>query len=247
MAHACGRTALLELESSYAGCEKCQLLVKSREQVVFGSGSSRANILIVGEAPGAAEDYEGVPHVGDAGKLLMDVLARAWPAADDPNLSEISNIREDSTYFELLRQYLDAHVFWTNAVLCKTADGRPPSAVEVKNCSDRLHRTIYAVDPALIVATGKTAASALVGKAVAISEKRGTIFDIAVPSPVTGALVRYPMLAILCPGYLLKEGDQRLVKKKQGKTYDTIQDMKYALGLLHRLFNDYYDRSFLEP
>ena len=228
MQHACGREALLELESTYAGCEKCPLLVKSRAQVVFGGGSSKAHILVVGEAPGAAEDYEGAPHIGDAGKLLMDVLARAWPVPDDPDFAEISGIGEDSTYFERMRDYLDAHVFWTNATLCKTADGRPPSAAEVKNCADRLHRTIYAVDPSLIIAAGKTAASALVGKSVSISDRRGTIFDIGIPSPVTGVTVRYPMLAILCP-------------------YDTIQDMQYALGLLNRLFNDYYDRSFLEP
>jgi uracil-DNA glycosylase family 4 len=247
MGHVCGREALLELEEAYGECTRCPLLVKSRKQVVFGGGSSRASILVVGEVPGEEEDAEGVTHVGDSGKLLMDVFARAWPVQDDPDFSEAVSIGEDAVYFEKLRNYLDEHVFWTNAVLCRTEDKRTPSAFEVKNCSDRLRRTIYAVDPALIIATGKTPASILVGKSVAISDKHGVIFDISIPSPVTGNPVRYPMLAIMCPSQLLREGDQKLVKKKQGKTYETIEDLRYALRLLNRLFNDYYQHSFLEP
>jgi uracil-DNA glycosylase len=242
----CGRSALLELEEQYADCSRCPQLVKSRKQVVFGGGSSKANILIVGKAPGVEEDEEGVPFHGDAGKLLMDILARAWPVPDDHDFAEAVSIGEDAQFFQRVRDYLDEHVFWTNTVLCHPEDDREPSAFEVKNCADRLRRTIYAIDPALIIASGKAAASVLVGKSVGITDKHGVIFDVSIPSPVTGNPVRYPMLAILCSSYLLRQGDQKLVKKKQGNTYETIEDLRYGLRLLNRLFNDYYDRSFLE-
>jgi DNA polymerase len=239
-----GRQALIELSESYADCEKCPLLKRSRTQVVFGGGSSKAPIVIVGGAPHSAEDAEGAAFVGDAGQLFMDVIAKAWPACSE--MAEISKIGEDRSYFSELRDYLDQYIFWTNTAMCMPDENRPPSAVEVKNCLDRLHRSIYAVDPLLIVATGKTAASALVGKAVAITDKRGRIFDIEIPSPVTGNPVRYPMLAILDPAFLLKEGDQKLVKRKQGKTYQTIKDLEFGFALVDQLHRDSYGRPFLE-
>ena len=240
----CGKHALIELSEEYDGCEKCPLLVKSRTQVVFGGGSSTAPIVIVGEAPGAEEDEEGAVFIGDCGQLFMDVIAKAWPPC--PEMAEISKIGEDKTYFHRLRDYLDEYIFWTNTGLCRPEDNRTPTATEVKNCLDRLHRSIYAVDPVLIIAAGKVAASALVGKSVAITEKRGRIFDIAIPSPVTGNPVRYPMLAILHPSYLLRQGDQKLVKKKQGVTYQTIKDLEYGFGLVDQLYRDAYGRPFLE-
>lgn len=240
-----GRRALVELSEQYQDCDRCSLLCKSRRQVVFGSGSSSAPIVVVGEAPGDTEDKEGVPFVGDSGKLLMDLLAKAWP--DDDTLSEIRKISEDVTYFAELREYLDEYIFWTNTVLCHPADNRTPSTAETKACLGRLHRTIYAVDPTLVIGVGKVPVSLLVGKSLAITDKKvhGTIYDVAVPSPISGQPVRYPMLAILHPSFLLREGDQNLVKLKRGYTYETLIDLRRGLELLEGLHIDAYGRSFL--
>lgn len=239
-----GRRALVELFEEYEDCDRCPVLCSSRRQIVFGSGSSSAPIVVVGEAPGNKEDEDGVTFVGDGGQLLMDMFAKAWP--DDDVMVDLRRIDEDSTYFEKLREYLDKFVFWTNAALCHPPDNRDPTSQELKNCRSRLARAIYAVDPLLIIAAGKVPASVLLGKAVQITEKHGTIFDITIASPVTGDPVRYPMLATLHPAFLLREGDQKLVKRKKGKTYETIQDLRHGLALLEQLHVESYGRSFLE-
>lgn len=241
----CGHRAVVDLAEEYKHCERCPTLCDGRKHVVFGAGSTSAPILVVGSAPGPGEDDAGVPFIEDAGQLLADLFAKAWPQADE--MVDIRNIQEDIPYFEALREYLDRFVFWTNTLLCTLPDGRTePLKAEIKACADRLHRVIYAVDPVLIVACGKHAASLLVGKSVQITEKHGTIFDITVPSPVTKTPVRYAMVAILDPAFLLRQGDQKLVKKKQGYTYKTIGDLRNAFGLLEQLHMEAYGTSFLE-
>jgi len=234
----------VELGEEYADCDRCTNLCASRKRVVFGSGSSSAPIMVVGEAPGNTEDEEGVTFVGEGGQLLMSMLATAWPK--DDRMAEIKRIQEDGPYFEELREYLDGYVFWTNSAICRPPDNRNPTSVELKNCRERLERTIYAVDPLLIVAAGKIAAGALLGKAVQIMDKHGTLFDVSVKSPITGQAVRYTMLAILHPAFLLRQGDQALVRRKKGPTYETIEDLRNGLGLLERLHRESYGRWFLE-
>jgi uracil-DNA glycosylase family 4 len=224
-----GMQALQELDEEYRYCKKCSLC-ENRTQVVFGSGASKAKLMIVGEAPGVEEDAEGMPFVGKSGRLLMNMLELAWP-----NTQEIARIRQISdteSYYAELREYLDDHIFWVNAVSCLTPEARTPTPKELEACRDRLERTIYAVDPLLILACGKTAATAVLQKSVQIVQKRGSVYDIHVKSPATGKEVRYTAMAILHPSYLLRKGDQTLVEMKKGDTYATLQDLKYALHLL---------------
>lgn len=239
-----GLDELVRLSEEYEHCKNCDLLCKSRSSVVFGSGSVRSDLLIVGEAPGQEEDEYGVPFVGRSGRLLMDLLRLKWPQTD--RMVEIMEIPEyrDEQFFDELRDYLDDHIFWTNVVLCRPDDNRTPSAKEIKACRDRLQKTIYAVDPMLIIAAGKPAATALVGKTVGILNKRGTIFDIEIPSPVTGKPVRYPCMAILHPSYLLRKGDQAQLTEETGDTYETSEDIGYALDLLTQQYDDMFGTEF---
>jgi DNA polymerase len=240
-----GLDEIIRLSEEYRHCKKCQLLCKSRTEVVFGSGSVRADLLVIGEAPGAEEDEEGIPFIGRSGRLLMDMFRIKWPETE--RMAEIRNTpdeEDDAKYFSNLRDYLDDHIFWTNVVLCRPENNRTPTAREIKECRDRLYRTIYAVDPMLILAAGKPAATALVGKTVGILDKRGTIFDIEIPSPVTGNPVRYPCMAILHPSYLLRKGDQSRVEDEEGDTYETLEDIGYALSLLTQQYMDIFGTSF---
>jgi len=236
-----GRDALVELSSQYEGCKRCGLH-EHRTQVVFGSGSASACVIIIGEAPGEDEDEEGETFIGPSGRLLMDMIANAWPRTDQ--LEEIRAIEEDDEYFGALRDYLDNYVFWTNVVPCRPLDNRTPGTKEINACKDRLYRTIYAIDPDLVIAAGKPAASALVGKVIPILAKHGKLFDISIPSPETGNPIRYPMLALLHPAYLLRKGDQALVSRKEGNTYDTIEDLKYGFYLLQSALERVLDTSF---
>ena len=244
-----GFKALEELIETYEHCNQCPALCGSRQGVVHASGSASAPILVVGEAPGSEEDAQGVPFVGKAGQLFLELFRAAWPENEELDRIEEEwndSNSDNSVYWEKLRDYLDNHILWTNVVQCHPEDNRTPIPSEIKACRDRLVRTIYAVDPRLIIATGKTAASALMGKVVQITKDRGTIYDISIPSPATGEMVRYPMLAILHPAYLLRKGDQGLVSKERGETYTTIQDLKWALELLNQQYQLEYGTSFPE-
>lgn len=227
--HMHGKQAVVDLYDEYIECQKCPMLCSSRTQVVFGSGSVTADIMIIGEAPGPEEDEEGVPFSGKSGRLLFQLLDRVWEPSE--RLAEIRQIEDNQEYFRQLRGFLEDRIFFTNVVLCMPGDNRSPSTQEIKNCKDRLAKTIYAVDPKLIIAAGKTAASVVLGKKISIINRRGELFDISIPSPVTNLPIRYPMMALLHPSYLLRKGDQSLVPKKKGDTYQTLVDLRYALSL----------------
>lgn len=225
-----GLDALHELADAYAACDRCPALCEERNQVVFGSGAYDARVMVIAEAPGEDEDREGAPFVGESGQLLMDLFAHAWPETKE--LEDIRALDEDQEYFPELREFLDDYIFWTNVVLCRPPENRDPAPAEKKACRDRLERTIYAIDPLLIVGVGKVASAALLRSAVQITQKRGRIYDISIPSPITGELVRYPMLAILHPAFLLRKGDQDLMSRKKGNSYKTKEDLRWALDLL---------------
>ena len=236
-----GIEALQTLDEEYRYCKKCSLC-ENRTQVVFGSGSSKARLMIVGEAPGVEEDEEGIPFVGKSGRLLMNMLEMAWPDTED--IRRIRTIQDTESYYLELREYLDDHIFWVNAVSCLTPENRTPTPKELEACRDRLERTIYAVDPLLILACGKTAATAVIQKAIQIVQKRGSVYDIYVRSPITGSNIRYTAMAILHPSYLLRKGDQTLVDIGKGDTYATLEDLKYALRLLDTHSRLVTDTSF---
>lgn len=225
-----GMKAVRDLYDEYLDCSKCSLLCASRSRVVFGSGSVNADILIVGEAPGTEENSSGIPFTGGSGRLLLQLLDMASPATEA--LEKIRGLEDNEEYFTQIRDYFEEKVFFTNVVLCMPDDGRTPSTEEIKNCKSRLERTIYAVDPKVIIAAGKTAASVVLGKKVSVQSRRGEILDISISSPATGRKVRYPMLVLLHPSFLLRKGDMPLVTKKKGDTYKTLQDLKYIMSLI---------------
>lgn len=249
-----GLPALDDLAATYENCDKCPSLCASRSQVVLGSGSARADIMIIGEAPGEEEDATGAPFMGRAGRLLMNLLVysdehiQVWPQDDD--LEDILKDERltakgnDDRFFEALRDYLDNYIFWCNIICCHPLKNRDPSTLEIRACRDRLERTIYAVDPMLIIGVGKLASTQILGKNVSIKEKRGNIFDIEVPSPVTGDPIRYPMMALLDPAFLLREGSLSLVSKQKGTTWDTLQDLKWAIGLVRKNYEDLFGTEF---
>lgn len=245
-----GLPALEALSAQYATCRRCPALCDSRTNVVFGMGSATAPLLIVGTGPGATEDMEGVPFIGPAARLLLELLATAWPA--DPELTEILNQvpRRGPASDPILghegelHDYLSRYICWTNVTLCYPPEGRAPSHNEIKACKDRLHRVIYAVDPVLILALGKTPSSLLAGCVVDVARKRGSILDVSIPIPEDPSRsLRYAMMVVYDPGYLRQVGDVSLVPKKQGRTWETLEDLKYALSLLQEHRDVYTGRS----
>jgi uracil-DNA glycosylase family 4 len=138
-----------ELKQTVAGCTACALH-RTRTQTVFGVGDERADWLLVGEAPGAEEDRLGEPFVGQAGKLLDNMLAA----------------------LELAR---GKNVYIANVLKCRPPGNRNPEPEEVARCSPYLVRQIELLRPKLIVAMGRFAAQTLLSSDASIASLRGRV------------------------------------------------------------------------
>lgn len=206
---------LAVLQGLWSSCQSC-LLHQERRSVVFGYGNPDAQILVVGEAPGMNEDREGVPFVGQAGVLLDQLLASV---SVDPTLIEFAE-QEKFPPVEV-RDILLHYIYYTNVVACRPPENRDPATTEQEVCRTRLHEIIYQVDPVIIIALGRIAAEALLGKKCPVTSNRGMIRDIEVPGR-TGPVI-YPMMVALHPAYLLRVNDfGQGTEGMSGKTYEDI-------------------------
>jgi uracil-DNA glycosylase family 4 len=139
-------TALREYAEQTAICTRCAL-AKGRTQVVFGSGSADADLMFVGEAPGFHEDQQGVPFVGQAGKLL------------DRLLEGIGLARAD--------------VFVANVLKCRPPGNRDPLPDEIEACEPHLFRQIELIEPKLVATLGNFATKLLSGRPAGITRVHG--------------------------------------------------------------------------
>ncbi|MEO7993317.1 MAG: uracil-DNA glycosylase [bacterium] len=152
----------VELESLHQAmraCTRCPELVRSRSQVVPGSGNLRAKIVFVGEGPGEKEDQQGVPFVGPAGQLLDKLLA------------EIGLSRQD--------------VFITNVIKCRPAGNRDPLPAEIAECREHLFAQLLLINPAVVCTLGRFAMATLVKEDLSITRVHGNQYKmpgfIAIP------------------------------------------------------------------
>jgi len=163
------------LRAAVKDCQVCKLC-STRTQTVFGVGHASAQLMIVGEGPGADEDARGEPFVGRAGKLL------------DEMLKAIGRSRADTES--------GGSVFIANVVKCRPPGNRDPEADEVEACRPYLDRQIELVRPKLIVALGRVAAQRLLGSNEPLSRLRGPIHSYG-PTQT-------PLFITYHPAYLLR-------------------------------------------
>lgn len=128
-------------------CPKCKLLAGTRKQVVFGTGNPDADVVVVGEAPGADEDEQGKPFVGRAGKLLTDIL-------------KAINFSRDEIYI-------------CNILKCRPPENRNPMPYEIVNCEPYLFKQLEIIKPKLILAVGTFAAQTLLKSKDPLGKLRG--------------------------------------------------------------------------
>lgn len=142
---------LSKVATQVAACTRCQELAETRTQTVFGVGNPEAEILYIGEAPGADEDKQGEPFVGRAGKLL-------------DKITEASKLTREEIYI-------------CNILRCRPPGNRNPTPDEAGHCREYLDAQIELVDPKYIVCWGSVAAHNLLDTKVAIGKMRGKFFD----------------------------------------------------------------------
>lgn len=236
--------ALSWLKNAWSDCRACNLC-QERTNVVFGYGNPNAQVMIIGEAPGEQEDLSGYPFVGAAGQLLDQYLAQVSIREEIVEVvNQITSTRRMAEKIEAisqLRDHLLDDYYFTNVVMCRPPDNRDPTPKEVEKCKSRLYAQIYAVDPVLIISAGKIATEALIGKKVSITQMRGDMFDIEVPG-VSGP-IRYPVLAVLHPSFLLRKND---FKQKGGDGVKTYNDFVRAMNIIDAFNLRHYDREIPE-
>lgn len=165
-----------ELTALVKNCTACKLRA-SCTQTVFGMGDEQADWLFVGEWPGADEDVQGEPFVGQSGQLLDNMLAA----------------------IKLKRGH---NVYITNIVKCSPPGNRTPEANEIAQCAPYLERQIQLIQPKLIVAMGETAAL-LLGHDATLSDLRGKLHDYR-GSSSSGLVQGIPLIITYHPAYLLQ-------------------------------------------
>ena len=143
--------ALAAIREELGDCTRCKLHTQGRKQIVFGVGNPSADIMFVGEAPGADEDVQGIPFVGKAGQLLTKMI-------------EAMGLRRDEVYI-------------ANVLKCRPPNNRDPQPDEVESCEPFLFKQIASVQPKVIIALGKFASQALLKTMDPISRMRGRVYE----------------------------------------------------------------------
>ncbi|MBS1849942.1 MAG: uracil-DNA glycosylase [Acidobacteria bacterium] len=143
--------ALRIIREDIGDCTRCRLSQQGRKQIVFGVGNPKAELMFIGEAPGADEDQQGEPFVGRAGQLLTNMIKAMGLERSD--------------------------VYIANIIKCRPPGNRTPERDECDTCSPFLMRQIAAIQPKFIVALGSVAAKTLLAINAPMSEFRGHWYD----------------------------------------------------------------------
>jgi DNA polymerase len=182
-------------------CQRCKLAKLGRKQIVFGTGDPHAELMFIGEGPGADEDAQGLPFVGRAGQLLNNMI----------------------TAMGLKRE----QVYIANIVKCRPPRNRTPERDECDTCSPFLMRQIHVIRPQVIVALGATAAKNLLGVNDSMGSMRGRFYDFSPPRALTdaGEPCECKLAVTYHPAFLLRDPRQ----KKE--TWKDLQMVMRYLGL----------------
>jgi len=167
------RERLVQIYREASVCDLCPLS-ETRTNVVFGAGNADADLMFVGEAPGAEEDRRGLPFVGRAGALLSELL------------EGIGMKRED--------------VWITNVLRCRPPGNRDPQPIEIESCQPYTHRQVELIEPRVIGTLGNFATKLLTGSRTGITKVRGTaqVHEIA-GRPVFVMPLLHPAAALRTP------------------------------------------------
>lgn len=177
---------LAELAGRVAGCLQCAHLARTRRNTVFGVGTPEADLMFVGEAPGADEDAQGEPFVGRAGQLLTKIIQTMGRQRSEVYIANILKCRPDTPG--------------------KTSGNRKPTPSEMVTCLPYLEEQIRIIQPRVLVALGMTAVEGLLGKQAAgtsLGRLRGRWLEFR----------GIPLMATYHPAYLLR--NQNITEKRK--------------------------------
>jgi uracil-DNA glycosylase family 4 len=193
--------ALKIIREDLGDCTRCVLHKQGRKQIVFGVGNPKAELMFVGEGPGADEDEQGEPFVGRAGQLLN-------------NMIKAMGIKREDVYI-------------ANIVKCRPPGNRTPEREECETCSPFLMRQIAVIKPKVIVALGAVASKTLLAMNASMAQLRGRFYDFK-PAGVRSSDPNWDgcKLAVTYhPAFLLRDPRQK------GEAWKDLQMVMKELGL----------------
>ena len=163
---------LTAIRDDIGECTRCKLHTMGRSQIVFGVGNPSADLMFVGEAPGADEDAQGIPFVGRAGQLLTKMIVGMGLQRDD--------------------------IYIANVLKCRPPGNRNPEPDEIDLCEPFLFRQIASIQPKVVIALGAFAAKTLLKTQDPISRLRGRVFDFRGAKLIP---TFHPSFLLRSPGY----------------------------------------------
>ncbi len=166
-------------------CQRCKLAKLGRKQIVFGTGDPHADLMFIGEGPGADEDAQGLPFVGRAGQLLNNMIAAM-------------GLKREQVYI-------------ANIVKCRPPGNRTPERDECDTCSPFLMRQLGVIRPKVVVALGATAAKNLLGVSDSMASLRGRFYDYSPPRTLmdAGDPLACKLAVTYHPAFLLRDPRQK--------------------------------------
>jgi DNA polymerase len=176
---------LVAIREDIGDCTRCVLHKQGRKQIVFGVGNPEAELMFVGEGPGADEDEQGIPFIGRAGQLLTNMITNGMGIK-----------RED--------------VYIANVVKCRPPGNRTPEREECDTCSQFLFRQIEVIQPKMIVALGAVAAKTLLGLNEPMARLRGQIYDFTTPKRAGAQSFDTKLVVTYHPAFLLRDPRQKV-------------------------------------
>ena len=193
--------ALKLIREDLGDCTRCKLHKQGRKQIVFGVGNPHADLMFVGEGPGADEDTQGEPFVGRAGQLLN-------------NMIKAMGLRREEVYI-------------ANVVKCRPPGNRTPERDECETCSPFLMRQIAVIKPKVIVALGAVSAKNLLAINAPMSELRGRFYDFMPSGARSGdpSWQGSKLAVTYHPAFLLRDPRQK------GEAWKDLQMVMKYLGL----------------
>ena len=175
--------ALKIIRQDLGDCTRCPLHKQGRKQIVFGVGNPNAELLFVGEGPGADEDEQGEPFVGRSGQLLT-------------NMIKAMGLSREQVYI-------------ANIVKCRPPANRAPEREESETCSPFLMRQIAAIRPKIVVALGATAAKGLLAMSAPMTQLRGRFYDFKPPGVRDSDWDGCKLAVTYHPAFLLRDPRQK--------------------------------------
>ena len=198
--------AFAELRAKALQCTTCAHLAASRKNVVFGVGSIDAELMFVGEAPGADEDIAGEPFVGKAGQLLTKIIQTMGLSRETVYIANILKCRPDTPG--------------------QTAGNRKPTPAEMQTCISYLEQQIDLIKPKVLVALGATAVEGLLGKTPSITRLRGN----------WQSYRGIPLMPTYHPAYLLRNQSLSEKRRVWEDMLQVMEKLKLSISVKQRNF-----------